>query len=40
VLIGEDELGRGIVALRDLDSGDQSEVPIGELSARLAALSG
>jgi histidyl-tRNA synthetase len=40
VLIGEDELGRGVVALRDLDSGDQSEVPIGELSARLAALSG
>jgi len=40
VLIGEDELARGVVALRDLDSGEQSEVPIGELRARLAALNG
>jgi histidyl-tRNA synthetase len=38
VLIGDDELARGVVALRDLDSGEQTEVPIGELCARLAAL--
>jgi histidyl-tRNA synthetase len=38
VLIGEEELARGVVALRDLDSGEQSEVPIGELHTRLAAL--
>jgi histidyl-tRNA synthetase len=40
VLIGEDELARGVVALRDLDSGEQTEVPMGELCARLAALNG
>jgi histidyl-tRNA synthetase len=40
VLIGEDELARGVVTLRDLDSGEQSEVSIGELRARLAALNG
>lgn len=40
VLIGEDELARGIVALRDLDSGEQSEVPVEELRTRLAALNG
>ncbi|HEV2300837.1 MAG TPA: histidine--tRNA ligase [Stellaceae bacterium] len=40
VLIGEDELARGGVTLRDLDTGAQSEVPAGELSARLAALLG
>ncbi|HVH76441.1 MAG TPA: histidine--tRNA ligase [Stellaceae bacterium] len=38
VLIGEDELARGAVTLRDLDSGAQSEVPAGELTARLVEL--
>ncbi|MGH7030063.1 MAG: histidine--tRNA ligase [Stellaceae bacterium] len=50
VLIGEDEIARNIVTLRDLDSGEQSEVPFDprlprdmaprELRARLAALFG
>ena len=39
VLIGEDEIARNVVALRDLDSGEQNEVPmdqsLSELRARL-----
>jgi histidyl-tRNA synthetase len=39
VLIGEDEMARNVVAVRDLDSGEQSEVPmdlsLSELRARL-----
>jgi histidyl-tRNA synthetase len=43
VLIGDDEVARNIVTLRDLDSGEQSEVPISasslpELVAKLKAL--
>src|SRR5437868_5594661 len=42
VLIGEEEIARQVVALRDLDNGEQSEVPIdlslSELRARLQAL--
>jgi histidyl-tRNA synthetase len=38
VLIGEDEIGRGVVALRDLDTGVQSEVAIAELPSQLALL--
>ena len=38
VLIGEDEIGRGVAALRDLDSGAQSEVAIAELPSQLALL--
>jgi histidyl-tRNA synthetase len=42
VLIGEDEIARNVVALRDLDSGEQNEVPmdqsLNELRARLRAL--
>jgi histidyl-tRNA synthetase len=38
ILIGEDEIGRGVATLRDLDSGAQIEVPISELAARLTAL--
>jgi histidyl-tRNA synthetase len=40
VLIGDDEIGRGVAALRDLDTGSQTEVPLGELAARIAALGG
>lgn len=36
VLIGEDELANGTVTLRDLDSGDQSEVAMDALGARLS----
>ena len=49
VLIGENEIARHVVALRDLDSGDQTDVvtdlemapmdiPLSELRARLRAL--
>jgi len=40
VLIGDDEVARNIVTLRDLDSGDQAEVPLSDaaLSALVAAL--
>ena len=43
VLIGDDEVARNVVTLRDLDSGAQSEVPllastVPELVRRLAAL--
>ncbi len=44
VLIGEEELARNVVALRDLDSGEQTEVPmdplLSELRARLQAFYG
>ena len=38
VLIGEDEIGRGVITLRDLDTGAQTQVPIAELRPRLANL--
>ncbi|HEY2541136.1 MAG TPA: histidine--tRNA ligase, partial [Stellaceae bacterium] len=42
VLIGEDEAARNAVTLRDLDSGEQTEVPmdpsLGELRSRLRAF--
>jgi histidyl-tRNA synthetase len=44
VLIGEDEIARNVVALRDLDTGEQIEVPmdssLSELQARLQAFYG
>ena len=36
VIIGTDELARQAVTLRDLDSGDQEEVPVAALKERLA----
>jgi histidyl-tRNA synthetase len=38
ILLGEDELRRSVVALRDLDTGAQTEVPIDELPVRLSNL--
>jgi histidyl-tRNA synthetase len=38
VLLGDDELARGAATIRDLDNGQQSDVPIGDLAARLKAL--
>ncbi|MGH6952903.1 MAG: histidine--tRNA ligase [Alphaproteobacteria bacterium] len=35
VLIGEDELSRGVATVRDLDSGAQSEVALASLGARV-----
>ena len=44
VLIGEDEIARNVVTLRDLDSGEQSEAPmdlsLSELRARLQTFYG
>jgi histidyl-tRNA synthetase len=37
ILLGEDELARQAVAVRDLDSGQQEEVPLAGLEDRLAA---
>ena len=36
VIIGEDELKRNAATVRDLDSGEQAEVPLGALKDRLA----
>jgi len=36
VLLGEDELGRGVATVRDLDSGEQDETPLDRLEDRLA----
>lgn len=36
ILIGEDELKRGAATVRDLDSGEQTEVPLTALKDRLA----
>ena len=36
ILIGEDELKKGAATVRDLDSGEQAEVPLAALKDRLA----
>jgi histidyl-tRNA synthetase len=36
VLIGENELARDVVQLKDLDSGEQAEVPLAALEDHLA----
>jgi histidyl-tRNA synthetase len=36
VIIGPEEVARGVAQVKDLESGAQSEVPIAELAARLA----
>jgi histidyl-tRNA synthetase len=38
VLLGDDELARGAVTVRDFDTGEQTEVPLGSLAARLLQL--
>jgi histidyl-tRNA synthetase len=40
VLLGEDELAQNAATVRDLDSGEQSLVLLGELAARLKAMAG
>jgi histidyl-tRNA synthetase len=40
VLIGEDEIAREVAAVRDLDTGMQTEVPMAELPSRLATFTG
>ena len=36
VILGEDELAKGVAQLRDLDAGTQESVAIGEIVRRLA----
>ena len=36
VIIGSEEIARGVAQVKDLESGAQSEVPLAELAARLA----
>jgi histidyl-tRNA synthetase len=38
LMVGDDELARNEVTLRDLDSGEQETVPLADLAARLRAL--
>jgi histidyl-tRNA synthetase len=38
VLIGEDEIARGVATLRDLDSGEQADVAVADLPTKLGAL--
>src|SRR5207302_3552186 len=38
ILLGDDELARCTATVRDLDSGKQHEIALGDLAARLAAL--
>jgi histidyl-tRNA synthetase len=38
LILGTDELARNVVSLRDLDSGEQAEVPVAELAQRLKSL--
>jgi histidyl-tRNA synthetase len=40
LMLGEDELAKGTVILRDLDQGEQTELPRTALPARLADLAG
>jgi histidyl-tRNA synthetase len=38
VILGETEMARGAVVLRDLDKGEQEEVPLAELAYRLGTF--
>ncbi len=36
IILGDDELAKGVASLRDLDSGEQTTVPLADLEERLA----
>jgi histidyl-tRNA synthetase len=36
VIVGDDEMAKGIATLRDMATGDQQAVPLGEIAAGLA----
>jgi histidyl-tRNA synthetase len=38
VILGETEMARGAAVLRDLDKGEQEEVPLAEIADRLGTL--
>ena len=40
ILVGEEELARDVVILREMATGKQAEVPLGEISQRILALMG
>jgi histidyl-tRNA synthetase len=37
VILGDNELAKGVAALKDLDKGEQKEVPLGQLAEMLAS---
>jgi histidyl-tRNA synthetase len=37
VILGDDELAKGVATVRDLQSGAQEQVPLAQLQDRLAA---
>src|SRR3546814_6395596 len=37
VIVGDEELSRGVATVRDMDGGDQVEIPLDALVERLAA---
>jgi histidyl-tRNA synthetase len=36
VIVGDDELAKGVATLRDMATGEQQAVPLGEIAAGLA----
>jgi histidyl-tRNA synthetase len=38
VILGDDEIAKQAAAVRDLDSGEQAEIPLASLAERLAAF--
>jgi histidyl-tRNA synthetase len=36
LILGEDEIAKGVVQLRDLDAGTQDSVPLADVAGRLA----
>lgn len=40
VILGDDELAKGIAVVRDMTTGDQQDVPLDQLAAKLSAKSG
>jgi histidyl-tRNA synthetase len=35
IILGDDELAKGVAVLRDLDAGSQTELPLGDVVAHL-----
>jgi len=38
VILGENEIAKQVATVRDLDSGEQAEIPLASLTERLAAF--
>jgi len=39
IILGDDELEKGVATIRDMESGEQQEVPLDGIAAALAARS-